>query len=304
MIAIKNYHKGLCFIIFSAMAFGVMPIFAKFAYGGGISAPALLSLRFIMAGLLLFIYLKISKINWRVSYKDLWNLFLLGGVFYSATSIFYFSSIKYIHISLTVLLMYTHPMMVAILSAIFNKERVTLKMVIAMLIAFIGLALILGDSFATRLSSLGITLAIASAISYSLYIFVSSRVVKAVQSIVATAYISVFASFGMLIIGLFQRDLIFKLNKTVIPPLLGLIFICTILAILFFLRGVEILGPTKATIISMFEPVFAAGFSLTLFKEKLTFLQLTGGILVLCGALMVIALKGYDIEDVHESANA
>ncbi|SCZ03988.1 DMT family transporter [Alkaliphilus peptidifermentans] len=303
MITIKNYHKGLSFILFSAMAFGVMPIFAKLAYEGGISTAALLSLRFIISGLLLLIYLKAFKINWRVSYRDLLNLFLLGGVFYSATSIFYFSSIKYIHISLTVLLMYTHPMIVAILSAIFNKEKITLKMVLAMFVAFVGLALILGDSFISELSGLGIMLAIASAVSYSLYIFVSSRVIKEVQSIVATAYISIFASFGMLAIGLIQRDLTFILNKTVLLPLLGLIFICTIFAILFFLRGVEVLGPTKATIISMFEPVFAAVFSLIIFKEKLSFLQLAGGMAVLCGALMVIAMKGHEIEEVIDSTN-
>lgn len=291
----SKYHKGLIYIILSAMGFGIMPIFAKFAYEGGISPSTLLALRFIISGGLLFFYLRISGTSAKVTKKELIYLFLLGGVFYSATSIFYFTSIKFIPTALTVLLMYTHPMMVAILSSVFDKEKVTFKMCLAMGVAFIGLILILGNSFATRINGIGILLAMASAVSYSIYIFISSRVVKGVASIVATSYISIFAFIGMLGIGLFQREISFNFNPTVVLPLAALVFISTILAILFFLRGIEALGPTRATIISMFEPVFAAVFSMVIFSEALTLLQYIGGMAVLSGAIMVIIMKNEGI---------
>jgi len=187
--------------------------------------------------------------------------------------------------------MYTHPMMVALLSNIFDRERLTPQVLMSMTVAFMGLFMILGDSLVLKVNTFGILLALATAISYSLYIFISSRVIKKVPSLVATAYISVSAFGGLLGLGMAQGSLSLNFDLTVWIPLTGLVFCSTIFALLFFLRGVEILGATKSTIISMFEPVFAVVFSMIIFKEGLSFLQLIGGIAVLSGAVMVMMMK-------------
>ncbi|MBM7616251.1 DMT family transporter [Alkaliphilus hydrothermalis] len=290
-IFIEAQHKGLICIVLSAMGFGIMPIFAKIAYKGGITPETLLSLRFILSGIILFIYLRLSKVSIKVTKRDLMYLFLLGGVLYSATAIFYFYSIRYISTALSVLIMYTHPMMVALLSNIFDRERLTVQVLMSMTVAFMGLSMILGDSLVLKVNTFGILLALATAISYSLYIFISSRIIKKVPSLVATAYISISAFGGLVGLGLAQGNLSLNFDTTVGIPLVGLVFCSTIFALVFFLKGVEVLGATKSTIISMFEPVFAVVFSMLIFKETLSFLQLVGGIAVLSGAVMVMIMK-------------
>jgi len=218
-IYIKKEHKGLVYIVLSAMGFGIMPILAKFAYKGGVTPETLLSLRFILSGIILFIYLRLSKVSVKVSKRDLVYLFLLGGVLYSATAIFYFYSIRYIPTSLSVLIMYTHPMMVALLSNIFDRERLTVQVLMSMTVAFMGLFMILGDSLVLKVNTLGILLALATAISYSLYIFISSRVIKKVPSLVATAYISISAFGGLVGLGFTQGSLSLNFDLTVWIPL-------------------------------------------------------------------------------------
>jgi len=58
---------------------------------------------------------------------------------------------------------------------------------------------------------------------------------------------------------------------------------------LFFSRGLEIVGLTNAAILSMAEPLFTVVLSVVLLGETLLFQQILGGAAILGGAGLVIA---------------
>lgn len=283
----NNYYKGTFLMVLSSLGFSLLPIFALYAYQGGISVTTLLFIRFLLAAVMMFIFVfkKLRRIN--LNKKDLLFLFVLGAICYNLQARFYFSSVKYIPASLAALLLYTYPMIVTAISFITDRERITRRIGISIGISFAGLIMILGTSVG-KTNGTGILLALGSSFVYSVYIVLGNRMLKRTPPFVASAFISLFSSFGVLVLGAFTEGVNFRFDSTVWFPIVGLVLFSTVLAMVSFFYGMELLGPMKTSIISMTEPVFTVIFSAILLKDHLTALQLTGGAVVLGGAMLVV----------------
>ncbi|TQK62036.1 threonine/homoserine efflux transporter RhtA [Brevibacillus sp. AG162] len=288
-------YVGVLYIFGSAVGFGVMSIFAVYAYEAGVSVSTLLFLRFLLATALFFGLLLWRKESLRLDKKQVLAMFCLGGILYTLQSLSFFSAVQYIPTSMAALLLYTFPVFVAILSYFVEKERLTKKTVIAMLITLVGLGLVLGLSFG-GIQPVGVLLALAAALFYSVYIVVGNRVVKGVSSYVTSAYIALFATISTFFIALKDGgvDLSFAVQGW--WALLGIVVFSTVVAISFFFRGLQLIGSTKASVLSTLEPVVTFGFSALLFGEAFSLLQLLGGCAVLVGAALIVSGKGGEPE--------
>lgn len=286
-----NYFvQGAILLLLSALGFGLLPIFALYAYEGRINTTTLLFLRFIFTALVLFSYGFFKLKRMKVGKKDLLFLFLLGGIGYNLQSQFYFSAVKFIPASLAALFLYTYPAVVTVLSFIVDREKLTKEVGASLLLSFLGLIMILGNSIGS-INGLGILLALGAALVYSLYIIVGNRVVKRLPPLLMSAYIALFSSLGVFGVGLMTNQMDFTFAVQCWLPIAGLIMFSTVIAMLFFFRGMELVGPAKASIISMMEPVFTVVLSTVLFHDRLAGIQMAGGILVLAGAVLVIVAK-------------
>ncbi|AOT68678.1 DMT family transporter [Geosporobacter ferrireducens] len=280
-----NSYKGTILVLLSALGFALMPTFALFAYQTGISVTTLLFIRFALASALFFLYIFFKKIPLLLSGKDYFSLFLLGGICYNTMSNLYFSSVKYIPAALAVLILYTYPMMVSILSFLIDRETPSKKVIFSLGISFVGLILVLGTSIGT-VSRFGVLLALSAALIYSIYIVVGNRIIRKIPSLIATAFITLFSSIGIFLLGIFSGDLSFHFEASAWIWILGLSLFSTILAIFTFFKGMELLGPTHASILSMAEPLFAILISIALFRDPITIFQVIGGVVVLLGAFL------------------
>lgn len=281
------FYTGVGLVFLSAMGFGMIPIFALYAYQGGAAVITLLFLRFIIAALFFLTYTLIKYRNFNFKKINWVSLLMMGSVLYMLQSVCYFSAVKYIPASLAVLLFYTYPIYVAVLSTLIDKEILTKQVIIAILVSSIGLAMVLGTTF-EKINVYGLLLAAASGLVYSLYITMGNRVVKQLPVIVTSAFVTLFASFSFLVIGIATDSVTFQLPAQAWLAVAGVALFSTIIAIFTFFRGIELIGSTRASILSMAEPLTTIGFSAVLFSERLSWLQLIGGLAVLGGALLVI----------------
>ena len=283
----KSFYTGVYFIALSACGYGVMPIFALFAYRSGINIHTLLFLRFFITALLLFAYLCRTEKGMRVTKRDLGALFVMGGILYTLQSTLYFTSLKYIPPSLTALLLYTYPIIVPLLSFGFGKERLTVRHLAAVFLSFAGLILILGGP-AGKINLLGVGMAFGAALVYSCYIVLGNRLIQKIPPATASAFIALFASCSFLAASVGAHSLRLDLGLAAWWPVLGIVLFSTVLAMLMFFRGMERTGPTTASIISTLEPLVTILFSWLFFQDKLTPWQLMGTIGVLAGAVIVV----------------
>lgn len=277
---------GVLLVLLSALGYGFMSIFAKFAYRYGISVSTLLIIRFGAAAACFFIYMAWKRVRISLDGKSVLCLFVLGGICYTAQANLFFNSVRFISPSLAGLLLYTYPFFVSILSFLVLKEKLGIKGGVAMLLSFAGLVAITGVSVGS-IRPVGMLLAGLAAIVYSLYIVLGNHVVKQIPSLVASGFVTLFAAVGVFAVGLFSNAIDFTFNPTALLPVAGIVFFSTILAIFTFFKGLDYLGPTKASIISMMEPIFTILFSAILLGDLLTLPQMAGGAVVMAGAVLV-----------------
>ncbi|MEW6244504.1 MAG: DMT family transporter [Bacillota bacterium] len=284
----SRFYVGVFFALASAAGFGLMPIFGLYAYVYNLGINTILFLRFAFAALVFFVYTFMRiKDGFLLSRFQFLALFLLGGILYTAQAAFYFLAIRFIPASLTALLIYTYPILVTILSAAVEKEKPSRQIIASICVAFAGLILVLGTSFRS-IDIRGVLSAFGAATVYSVYIVLGNRVVKELHPVVMSAFVSLFASLSFLCMGLVTSTLDFGFHPRAWLPIAGIIVFSTLLAVFGFFRSLELIGSTRASILSMIEPLVTVGFAALLFSERLSLTQLLGGAGVLAGAMMLV----------------
>ncbi len=285
-----SFMAGVFLIFLSAFGFGLMPIFALYAYRGGVNVSTLLFLRFTSAALCFFAYLISSHTCIRVRRREMVGLFSMGTVLYAMQSTLYFSAVRYIPASLAALILYLYPVLVAFLSVIVDKESWSWKMVAPSVLSLIGIAVVLGAPL-DRLDGFGVLLAFGAALVYSIYIVMGRRILAQVSPVATSAFISAFAALSFLIYGGITHSLVFELSVQTWLVIAGVALFSTILAMATFFAGMNIVGPTRASILSTIEPVITIGFSALLLGEKLSWEQGAGAVLVIAGTVWVISQR-------------
>ena len=283
-------NAGLLLVSVSAVSFGLMPIFAKMAYAAGTSTYTLLFLRFLVATLFMFLLMIIRKMP-LPSKREMVSFLLLGALGYVGVSLCYFSALNYASASVVALLEYTYPAMVMIGSVLFLKEKLTAGKFVSLCLAMVGAAIIIGTDYAANL--LGIVLAVLSALLYSVYILINSRVVKAGMGVQSSAFIMLGSTVVYGVMNIFV-GFAPPTAPTGFTAVFLLAMISTVLAFWSFLTGMEKTGASTAALASTLEPVVTVLSSVIFLSEKLTINIIVGGFLVLL-ALIIISLPSKEI---------
>jgi len=284
LVLMGKTSRGTFCIVSSAFGFGIGLIFALYAYQRGVSVFTLLFLRFSLSSILLFGYLFL-QCGKKLPEVTGWYLLLVLGILHTLQSICYYSSVKYIPASLTALILYSYPAFVCLLSFLIDRVSISKRLVLSLATSFVGLALILDTSFKTA-NVIGLMFASGAAIVYSCYIVISNRVLRKVSPLVSGAYIILFTAGFISFTGILSRNISFQFSPSAWIPILGFVIFSTILANVLFLNGIKLLGSTKASILSVTEPLFTIISATLLFHDPWAYHQVFGGILVLLGVLL------------------
>ncbi|WP_432877777.1 DMT family transporter [Kribbella sp. CA-245084] len=263
-----------------------MAVFGKLAYDAGVSVDALLLVRFGLAGgLLLIVALA------RGSLRNLPRRAVLTGlgmgVFgYAAQSGLYFSALARLDASLVALILYLYPILVMVAALALRRERASRRRVWALATALVGIGLVLSGALSGQFDVLGVLLALGAPIVYTGYILVGDSLTADVPPLALTALVCTGAFGTFLVLGLFRGvDLDFAPIGWL--WLAAVALISTVAAILLFFAGMARVGPSVASILSIFEPVVTVGAAAVVFGEQLSATQWIGGALVLSAVLIV-----------------
>lgn len=279
---------GTLMVIISAAGFSTLAIFIKIAYAVGANIITIMTVRFSLAAALLWIILKRKGSPLLVPSKTLMQLSLLGILGFGTMSVLFALTLQYISASLGAMLLYTYPAIVCVLSFMIGDESFTWQKGIALTICLSGLFLILGVSF-ENIDFVGILLGVGTAITYSCYIIAGNRILKSVEPLLASMYVCLSAGVIFILACLVTGDFIWKLPLQGWLAILGITFFAAIVGIIGFFEGMSRIGAAKASIISTIEPVITVILSVLLLDETLSTIQVTGGLLILAGILIIQA---------------
>ena len=282
----NQQHTGALLVAASAAGFATLAIFIKFAYAAGASTITILAGRFVLAALCLAVLLKWRGVSLKIDKGLMLRLALLGGLGYGSMSMLFAMSIKYVSASLAAMLLYTYPAIVSLLSFFIGDEKYTWQKGVALTICFSGLFLVLGVSF-DNVSMLGFVFGLGSALVYSLYIVIGNRLLKNTNPLVTSTYVCASAAVVFVVAGTVTDTLNWILPLTGWLSIIGIALLATIVGIVGFFAGMSRVGATNASIISTIEPVITVLLSVALLNEKITPLQVGGGILILGGIVFL-----------------
>ncbi|MGZ2745625.1 DMT family transporter [Burkholderia stagnalis] len=297
--------QGALYVALSAAAFGAMAIFGRYAYAGGVDVLGLLIVRFAIGGAVLAAIARHRGVAWPRG-RALMPLAAMGALGYVGQSFCYFSALQHAQASLVALLLYLYPAFVTLLAAWWLGERLTRAKVVALVLCVAGSALMVGGGHG---EPLGIALALAAAVIYSLYIVAGTRATRGIDPLATTAIICVSAT-GMLVLIAVARSAVLGA-----PPhwpataggwaaMLAIALVSTVTAMIAFFAGLERLGAARTSMLSTLEPVVTVALAALLFGEALSPLQWAGGAAILAAVLALVRAGGAAADDATATSNA
>lgn len=276
---------GILQVLLSGVCFGFLVLFGKWAFAFGLSPGEFLCLRFLTASLLLGAWLLATRPRaLRIPFRVILQCAFLGICGYALFSSFFFYALQGLSASLTTLLLYTYPVIVSLAAWVFFQEKLSRSARLALPIVSLGLVLLIAAQFRVYAAQ-ALVFGFLSAVFYSFYILVSSRVLRRIDPLVSTFYI-------MLAAGITLSALHFREHTLVVLPsafyvVLATALIGTLAAMSLFLAGLQKLTSGEVSILSTAEPVTGVILAGVFLGERLEPMQWLGAILILGGMVLV-----------------
>ncbi|MFE8702174.1 DMT family transporter [Cytobacillus sp. FJAT-54145] len=281
-------------IAFGASLWGGIALFVRGLKELGLTEMEIVAVRVTFASMFLLV---IGVARYRHLFKiQLSKLPLFLGTGILSIAFFnwcYFTTINLMNISLAVVLLYTSPAFVAVLSFIFLKESLHVKKVIAVIGTIIGCILVTGlqTNTSSSITLIGLLIGLGSGLGYALYSIFGKVALRHYAPFTVTLYTFLVAMITLLpLSGVWNKGELF-LNPKVLLYGAGLGLIPTVIAYFAYTWGLEKTESSKAAVIATVEPIVATLMGLILYDEHLTIIQLAGSTFIIL-SVVIINLPG------------
>ena len=289
----KNDNTGMLSTFVGGTLWGVNGVMGNYLFlNKNVTTPWLIPYRLILAGFLLLGYLyykKGSKIfDILKNPKDLAQILLFGLIGMLGTQYTYFSAIQFSNAAIATVLTYFGPTLVLIYMCLREKRKPLKYEVVSICLSSFGVFLLAthGDITSLQISFKALIWGILSALSVVFYTVQPESLLKKYGA-------SIVVAWGMMIGGIFIAFVTKPWNISVtfdfvtFLVLMLIIVFGTIIAFILYLTGVNIIGPTKASIIACIEPVAATICAILFLGVSFGFLDLIGFICIISTIFIV-----------------
>ena len=277
-------------VIIAGVFWGTTGLFVNVLSAHGLDSIQISCIRVISSAIFMSLFILIKdKSLFKIKLKDLPLLILIGAVSIFSTSVCYFKAIDAASVSVACVLMYTAPIFVLIFSVIFFREKITVKKIIAVIMAVIGCTFVSGivgsDSI---ISPTGLIFGLMSGVLYASYSIIGKFILNKYSPLTMTVYAFIFAAITALFVFDFkwagaladQNNYLFALY-----PLTG---ICTsFMPYLLYSLGLKKLEPSVAAVLSSIEPLVATLVSVFILLEPFSLISGAGIVIILISVIIL-----------------
>ncbi|GKT12821.1 MAG: hypothetical protein ISEC1_P1802 [Thiomicrorhabdus sp.] len=287
---------GFLLAIIGTALFSLKSIFIKLAYIEGLNADSVLMVRMAIA---LPIYLVI--LAWLIKTKPipeclsskLLKITLLGFIGYYLSSWLDLKGLEMISAQLERLTLFTYPILVAILGALFFNTPLTRKIILALIVTYVGLVIVFMQelSLSGENVPLGILLVFLAALSFSFYVLFGKNLIQQIGSLwftsLAMSVSSAFVLIHFAIIGDFDN---LHISNLAWLWLVLLAVVSTVIPSFMISEAIHRIGPAQTGIIGILGPIMTMGLAIYLLNEVFTIWHLLGMCLVI-GGVAILTIK-------------
>lgn len=276
--------KGYILVMAAAILYGLIGIFIKSI--GDMPLGSINFFRMLFGFFFILLYLSSrGRINELKPKKRRGYLLLLGLL--EAGAIFaYFIAVRNTTVSIAVLLLYTAPIHVTLLSPLFLKEKIPRRSLLALGLSITGAVIVVQPAVGHEgLNFIGIVMGLISGILYAVLIL-TSRYLKDYYTGTAQTAWSIIMNLALFSAFIGAAPPATVLENLPLLILFGLL--PTAIGSMLYFNGIALIGAQGASIMALIEPVSAVIFALIFLGEPVSPGTFVGGAFILLGALLVI----------------
>lgn len=284
-------RKAALSVLLAGVLWGIISLFVRRLNAAGLEAMSISFVRMAVAAVAFTAFLAVTdRKKLRIRPRDWWMFAGTGVVSVVLFNWFYFTTITRSEASVAVVLLYTSPAFVMLLSALLFRERMTARKLAALGMTFAGCVLVAGLTGGGPAIGPDVLLCgLASGLFYALYTIFGRVALGRYDTMTVTAYTFLFGLAGSIPFG--RADHV-AAAITAEPELLlyclGIGVVCTVLPYLFYTWGLARMESGLAAILVAVEPLVGAVLGMTLYQEDRSPAKLAGIALIL-GAILVLS---------------
>lgn len=290
-------HRAEFLMISAAMLFALGGVAAKVLRSADIDAFRLTQIRTTGAALILITFAVLKGKSQLYARKDeLKDLIIFGTVGVAAVTSFYFFALKYLYVSVALIIEFTASIWIVLYLRFVKKKQISPLMWWGILCAFSGLTLLSQIWTGTSLHPLGVAVAFADAFALAIYFLFADRLSQTRSSLSLMSWgIGVAAIFWALVLPWWNFPFEYLTNTYSLEGnlsnysapgwalILWIIIIGTVIPYLLTVTGIRELSASTGSVIGMIEPIFAGVIAWWLLSEAFNSIQLLGCAVVLLG---------------------
>lgn len=283
--------KGSILVALGASSYGMLTTFVKMAYKEGYTSYEITFSQMLL-GLIGLIIINLLFVKEKQSYieqtktKSILKL-MAAGTSLGLTSIFYYFAVKYIPVSIGIVLLMQSVWISVLLESIITKKKPGLNKVLAVIVILIGTVLatnILIDT--VKLDWRGIAWGLLAAVSYTVTIYTSNTVALHLHSFRRSLWMML---GGTIIIAIISAPFLLEQFNLDIFKKWGLLLALfgTILPPILFTSGMPKINVGLGAIISSVELPVAVILAYLLLDEVINVYQWTGIVIIIASVILM-----------------
>jgi len=295
---IKN-RKGYVLALLAAICFGSIGTLSKLLSNQGltiVSTTILTSISFIIAGL---VYALVKSPNiFKISLKALLMCIIYGAVMSYLSKVFYLKAIAILPVAICSTIMFTMIFPTMFVSKYLFKESITPVKIILSVIALGGVIMALNvfsnGAFYPLLAIIFIL--ITTLLCASMNLSSNYLINKGYSALTITFYGNISLFVVLLLVQPPTKSIsniveVIKISPSTNISLMILLSLGALGSILFFINSLKYISITDATIILSFDPITSTIWGFLIFGERLSNIQLLGGLII------ILAVMGVSLSD-------
>ena len=287
----NNVLKGVFFVALGATSYGMLATYVKLAYKENFTTAEITTSQFVLGilGILiinLFNKIKNKESNEITTRKNIFQLMLAGSSL-GMTSVFYYLCVKYIDVSIAIVLLMQTVWMGVLIEIILDKKWPSVQKRVSVLLVLLGTILATNlINNQTEIDWRGIFWGLMAAMSFTTTMFTANRIATHVSSAQRSLYMLLGGAVIVFGFGIFTQTtsfnfeifakwgIILSLFGTIIPPML-------------FNIGFPKTGIGLGSIVASLELPVSVLMAYYILNDKVIFLQWIGIILILFAIIIM-----------------
>lgn len=284
--------KGTICGILAAISYGTNPLGALNLYADGLNANSVIFYRYALATMILAVIMAVQRKSFAVSRRESGILSVLG-ILMAGSSLALYCSFNFMDAGIASTILFVYPVMVAVIMAVFFKEKVTPVTVVSIVLALSGISMLYKGGDGAALSTVGVVLVIISSLTYAVYIVIVNKSSLRMSSVKLTFYVLFIGTLFIIAYSFVGTDAHIQPLTTVSQLLYALLLAVfpTVISLILMVIAVHNVGSTPTAVMGALEPITAVCIGVFVFGEVFTVRLAVGCVLILAAVTLIVAGK-------------